>query len=127
LVQEQEVQQLKRLMLKSKIHGARLTDTRLNYEGSITIDADLLHAVDMLPGVQVHVLNLANGSRIVTYVIEAPAGSRTVMLNGPAARTGQVGDQIIILSYCEISDEEARSFKPLVILVGDNNVPKQGS
>jgi aspartate 1-decarboxylase len=127
LVQEQEVQQLKRLMLKSKIHGARLTDTRLNYEGSITIDADLLHAADMLPGEQVHVLNLANGSRIVTYVIEAPAGSRTVMLNGPAARTGQVGDQIIILSYCEISDEEARSFKPLVILVGDNNVPKQGS
>ena len=114
-------------MLKSKIHGARLTDTRLHYEGSIAIDADLLHAADMLPGEQVHVLNLANGSRIITYVIEAPAGSRTVMLNGPAARTGQVGDQIIILSYCEISDEEARSFKPLVVLVGDNNVLKRGS
>lgn len=114
-------------MLKSKIHGARLTDTRLDYEGSITLDADLLHAADMLPGEQVHVLNLANGSRIITYIIEAPAGSRTVMLNGPAARKGQVGDQIIILSYCEISDNEARSFKPLVVLVGDNNVLKRGS
>jgi aspartate 1-decarboxylase len=89
---------MKRTMLKSKIHRARLTDTRLDYEGSITIDSDLLKAADMLAGEQVHVVNLANGSRIVTYVIEAPAGSGTVMLNGPAARTGMVGDEVIVIS-----------------------------
>jgi len=112
---------MKRLMLKSKIHRARLTGTELDYEGSITIDSTLLEAADMLPGEQVHVLNLNNGSRIVTYIIEAPAHSGTMLLNGPAARTGQAGDQVIVLSYCELSDEEARCFQPRVILVDDEN------
>ena len=75
-------------MLKSKIHRATLTGTELNYEGSIAIDAKLLKAADMLPGEQVHVLNVNNGSRLITYIIEAPAGSGTVLLNGPAARLG---------------------------------------
>lgn len=83
-------------MLRSKIHGARLTDTQLNYEGSITIDADMPHEADLLPGEQVHVLNLNNGSRIVTYVIEGPSHSGMMMLNGPAARTGRIGDRIIL-------------------------------
>jgi len=114
-----------RFMLKSKIHRARLTGTELEYEGSITIDAALMHAADMLPGEQVHVLNLNNGSRVVTYVIEAPANSGTVLLNGPAARMGQVGDLVIILSYCELSDEEARSFRPRVVQVDDRNAWRQ--
>jgi aspartate 1-decarboxylase len=114
-----------RFMLKSKIHRARLTGTEPEYEGSITIDAALMRAADMLPGEQVHVLNLNNGSRIVTYAIEAPANSGTVLLNGPAARMGRVGDLVIVLSYCEVSDEEARSFRPRVVLVDDQNVWRQ--
>ena len=115
---------MKRYMLKSKLHRVRLTGTELDYEGSITIDRALLEAADMLPGEQVHVLNLSNGSRIVTYVIEAPAGSGTVLLNGPAARTGQVGDQVIVLSYCELEDAEARGHSPSVVLVDEDNKPR---
>ena len=115
---------MKRCMLKSKLHRLRLTGTEIDYEGSITIDRALLDAADMLPGEQVHVLNLSNGSRIVTYVIEAPAGSGTVLLNGPAARTGQVGDQVIVLSYCELEDEEARAHSPSVVLVDEDNKPR---
>jgi len=117
---------MKRTMLKSKIHRARLTDTRLDYEGSITIDRDLLKAADMLAGEQVHVLNLANGSRIVTYVIEVPAGSGTVMLNGPAARMGMAGDEVIVISYCEVDDRDARQWRPRVVLVdGRNRVARE--
>ncbi len=77
---------MQRLMLKSKIHRATLTGTDLNYQGSITLDRALMDAAELLPGEQVHVLNLNNGSRLITYVIEAEAGSGTVLLNGPAAR-----------------------------------------
>ena len=115
---------MKRFMLKSKIHRARLTGARLDYEGSVAIDADLLHAADMLPGEQVHVLNMANGSRLVTYTIEAPAGSGTVMLNGPAARLGSEGDEVIILTYCEVEEQEARQFKYRVVLVDADNRPR---
>jgi len=115
----------KRTMLKSKIHRARLTETRLDYEGSITLDGDLLKAADMLAGEQVHVLNLANGSRIVTYVIEAPAGSGTVMLNGPAARMGMAGDEVIVLSYCGIADTDASQWRPRVVLVDEQNRPRE--
>ena len=117
---------MKRFMLKSKIHRAKLTGTDLEYRGSITIDAALMRAADLLPGEQVHVLNLSNGSRIITYVIEAPPGSGTVLLNGPAARMGQVGDQVIVLSYCELTDEQARAHRPRVILVDETNKPKTG-
>ncbi|MGC9327138.1 MAG: aspartate 1-decarboxylase [Candidatus Hinthialibacter sp.] len=115
---------MKRIMLKSKIHRAFLTGVELDYEGSITIDSSLLKKADLLPGEQVHVLNLNNGSRIVTYIIEAPAGSRTMMLNGPAARMGAVGDPIIVLSYAEMTEEEARTVKPRIIFVDENNRPK---
>jgi aspartate 1-decarboxylase len=115
---------VKRYMLKSKLHRVSLTGTELDYEGSIAIDRTLLEAADMLPGEQVHVLNVSNGSRIVTYVIEAPPGSGTVLLNGPAARTGQVGDQVIVLSYCELEDEEARGHSPSVVVVNEDNKPK---
>ena len=112
-----------RFMLRSKIHRATLTGTELDYEGSVTIDRDLLEAADMLPGEQVHVLNLNNGQRIVTYVIEAPAGSGTVLLNGPAARLGAVGDLVIVLCYCAVSPQEARSMKPVVVRVDQQNRP----
>ena len=112
---------MKRYMLKSKLHRARLTGTQLDYEGSITIDRRLLDAADILPGEQVHVLNVSNGSRIVTYVIEAPAGSGTVLLNGPAARTGQTGDLVVVISYCEMTDAEARSHVPQIVLLDAKN------
>jgi len=112
---------VQRFMLKSKIHRATLTGTELDYEGSIAIDRTLLEAADMLPDEQVHVLNLSNGSRFITYVIEAEAGSRTVMLNGPAARLGAPGDQVIILSYCIISEGEVGSHKPKVVKVDSQN------
>lgn len=115
---------MKRFMLKSKLHRVRLTGTELEYEGSITIDRTLLDAADMLPGEQVHVLNLSNGSRIITYVIEAPPDSGTVLLNGPAARMGQVGDQVMVLSYCELTEEEARAHRPRVVLVVEKNKPR---
>jgi aspartate 1-decarboxylase len=108
-------------MLRSKIHRATLTGTDLDYEGSIAIDRTLMDAADMLPGEQVHVLNLNNGERLVTYVIAAPAGSGTMLLNGPAARLGLRGDIVVILSYCELSDEDARKLKPIVVKVDEKN------
>ena len=114
-------------MLKSKIHRARITGTELDYEGSISIDKALLVMADMLPGEQVHVVNLNNGSRIITYIIEDPANSGKILLNGPAARMGQAGDQVIVLSYCDMPDEDARSYKPLVVLVDDNNTLRKST
>lgn len=110
-------------MLKSKIHRATLTGTELDYEGSIAIDRNLLEAADMLPGEQVHVLNVNNASRLITYVIEAEAGSGTMMLNGPAARLGAVGDQVVVLSYCTLEDQEARQHRAKVVLVDRQNRP----
>jgi aspartate 1-decarboxylase len=112
---------VQRLMLRSKIHRATLTGTDLEYEGSIAIDRSLMQAADMLPGEQVHVLNLNNGQRLITYAIEAPAGSGTMLLNGPAARLGMPGDIVVVLSYCLASDEEARKLKPIVVLVDAKN------
>ncbi|MBN1586651.1 MAG: aspartate 1-decarboxylase [Candidatus Omnitrophica bacterium] len=114
-------------MLKSKIHRATLTGAELDYEGSIALDRLLIDAADMLPGEQVHVLNLSNGSRIITYVIEAPEGSGTVLLNGPAARTGRAGDKIIILSFCSLSENEARTFKYQTVRVDGQNRVKAGN
>jgi aspartate 1-decarboxylase len=114
-----------RFILKSKIHGTTLTGTELDYEGSITIDEDLLEKANILPGEQVHVLNINNGQRFVTYAITAPRGTGTVLLNGPAARRGTVGDKVIILSYCQVADEKAKDLKAKVIFVDDENKPKQ--
>jgi aspartate 1-decarboxylase len=107
--------------LKSKIHRATLTGTELDYEGSIAIDRNLIDAAGFLPGEQVHVLNLSNAQRLITYVIEAPAGSGTIMLNGPAARLGAVGDLVVILTYVMVDDAEARSLKPTVVHVDAQN------
>ena len=116
---------MERFILKSKIHGATLTGTELDYEGSITIDQNLLDRADILPGEQVHVLNINNGQRFITYTISAPRGSGTILLNGPAARLGAVGDKVIIISYCQIPDEKAKDWKAKVLFVGDENRPKE--
>jgi aspartate 1-decarboxylase len=112
---------VQRIMLRSKIHRATLTGTELDYEGSIAIDRTLIEAAGLLPGEQVHVLNLSNAQRLITYVIEAPAGSGTMMLNGPAARLGAVGDQVVILAYAAVDDAEARTFKPTIVHVDGKN------
>jgi len=114
---------VQRFMLKSKIHRATLTGTELDYEGSIAIDRNLMEAADMLPGEQVHVLNVNTGSRLITYIIEAPPGSGTMMLNGPAARLGAVGDKVVVLTYCQMDDAEARLNRPVVVMVDDKNRP----
>lgn len=116
---------MERIMFKSKLHGATLTGTELDYEGSITIDRDLLQRADMLPGEQVHVLNAHNGQRLVTYTIAGKAGSGEVVLNGPAARCGQIGDKVIILSYGRFSDQQARALRPKVVLVDEQNRPQE--
>jgi aspartate 1-decarboxylase len=113
--------QLQRFMLRAKIHRATLTGADLDYEGSIAIDRDLMEAADLLPGEQVHVLNLSNAERLITYVIEAPAGSGTMLLNGPAARLGARGDKVVILAYCSADDDEARQIKPKIVHVDDKN------
>ncbi|KPL03661.1 MAG: hypothetical protein AMJ73_05900 [candidate division Zixibacteria bacterium SM1_73] len=106
---------------KSKIHRAIVTEADLNYEGSITIDKKLMDAADILPNEKVQVLNLNNGARFETYVLVAEANSGTICLNGPAARLGQVGDLLIIVSYCELEFEEAKEYKPKVIYVDEKN------
>jgi len=112
---------VQRFMFKSKIHRARITGTELHYEGSLSIDRQLMEAADILPGEQVQVLNLNNGARLITYAIEAEAGSGTLRLNGAAARLGAVGDPVIILTYCAVSEEEARRWQPKVVQVDEAN------
>jgi len=120
-----ELEHIERFMLKSKIHRATLTGTDLDYEGSITIDENLLEKADILPGEQVHVLNINNGERFVTYAIAAPRGSGSVLLNGPAAKRGTVGDKVIILSYCEVPTEKAKDLQAKIVFVDDENRPKE--
>jgi aspartate 1-decarboxylase len=108
-------------MLKSKIHMATLTGTELYYQGSIAIDQDLMDAAGMLPGEQVHVLNVNNGSRLVTYTISGERGSGIIELNGPAAHLGTAGDQVVIIAYAQMSEEEARAYEPVVVHVDPNN------
>lgn len=112
---------MQRIMLKSKIHRVTLTGADLHYEGSIALDADLLRAADILVGEQVHVLNVSNNERIITYAIEAAAGSGTVMLNGAAARAGMVGDLLIILTYVNLDDAEISRHTPRIVHVDASN------
>ncbi len=108
-------------MLKSKIHRVRITQVDIDYVGSLTLDRDLMDAAGLLPFEKIHVLNVNNGSRIETYVIEGPRGSGVVGLNGPAARTGLVGDLIIVLAYAWMSEEEARHYQPRIVFPREGN------
>lgn len=113
-------------MLKSKIQRLTLTSTELLYEGSVTLDEDLMEAADILNGEQVHVFNVNNGARLITYAIPAPRGSGTVMLNGPAARLGTVGDTIVVLSFCQVDERQVKTHQPLIIKVDKDNRVRKG-
>ena len=108
-------------ILKSKIHRVKITQAELHYVGSITIDEDLMKAANLLPNEKVQIVNVNNGERLETYVIKGEAGSGQVCLNGPAARKAQVGDIIIIISYCHMDYDEAKSFQPTLVFPDDNN------
>lgn len=108
-------------MFKSKLHRATVTQADLNYVGSITIDEDLMDVAKILPNEKVQVVNNNNGARFETYVIKGERGSKTICLNGAAARLVQPGDQVIILSYCWLEEEEAKTFKPRVVIMKDGN------
>ena len=110
-----------RTMLKSKIHRARVTSVNLDYEGSITIDKELMEAADILPYEMVHILDINNGERFQTYAIEGEPGSGTIAINGAAARLVSKDDLVIILSYSSLSDEEARPLKPKIVHVDSKN------
>ncbi|GAK46688.1 aspartate alpha-decarboxylase [Tepidicaulis marinus] len=110
-------------MLKAKLHRAVVTQCDLHYEGSISIDKDLLARSGILPNEQVDVLNINNGERFTTYAIEAPAGSRMIGINGAGARKAQAGDLVIIIAYAQMSAAEAESHEPRVVLMGEGNEP----
>jgi aspartate 1-decarboxylase len=107
--------------MRAKIHGATLTGANLNYVGSLSLDSALMERLDILPNEQVQVLNVNNGARLTTYVIEAERGSGTVALNGAAARLGQPGDKMLIITYATMTEEEARRFRPRIALVNERN------
>ena len=100
-----------------------VTEADLYYEGSITIDEELLETADLLPYEKVQVVNVNNGSRLETYTIPGPRGSRVVCLNGPAARLNAVGDRVIVISYTHLTPEEARTHKPKIVIVDTHNNP----
>jgi len=108
-------------MLYSKIHRATVTDANLNYVGSITIDEELMEEANLLVGQKVDIVNINNGERFSTYVIKGERGKRDICLNGAAARKVHPGDKIIIIAYASMSVEEAKNFKPAVLIVDDNN------
>lgn len=108
-------------ILKSKIHRARVTHADINYMGSIAIDEDLMDATNIIENEQVHVVNINNGERLITYVIKAKRGSGIISLNGAAARKGVIGDVLIIISYALMDFEEAKKFKPYIVFPKENN------
>ena len=110
-------------MLRSKIHNATVTDSQLEYEGSLEVDKDLLEMTGILPFEKVLVSNIDNGNRFETYIIEGERGSKKIGLNGAAARLGSEGDRIIIFAFCELDENESKNFKPrIIVLDEDNNV-----
>lgn len=110
-----------RNMLKSKIHRATVTDADLHYEGSVSVDLDLLEASNILPFEHVHIWDVTNGNRFETYTLEAPRGSGTICINGAAAHLAKKGDIVIITSFMGLSEEQAKNYEPIVVLVDENN------
>jgi aspartate 1-decarboxylase len=111
-----------RIMLKSKIHRARVTEANLEYEGSIAIDKRLMDEADIRPYEQVQVLDANNGARFTTYAIEAPTDSGVIGIQGPAARLASKGDIVVILTYRNVEEPEVRNFLPRLVYVDENNV-----
>lgn len=112
---------MKRRMFLGKIHRARITHADLHYEGSVTIDRDLMDAAGMLEHEEVHVWNVTRGTRLVTYTLRGPAGSGVVCINGAAAHGNQPGDLVILATFGELDDEEARTHQPKVVFVDEHN------
>ncbi|WP_030692186.1 aspartate 1-decarboxylase [Streptomyces globisporus] len=116
-----------RTMFKSKIHRATVTQADLHYVGSVTVDAELMEAADLLPGELVHIVDIDNGARLETYVIEGERGSGVIGINGAAAHLVHPGDLVILISYGQMEDAEARAFVPRVVHVdGDNRIVELG-
>lgn len=111
-------------LLKAKIHRATVTEANLAYEGSITIDKNILEASGIMAHEQVHVVDIENGQRFITYVIEGTPGSGAMCVNGAAARLVTPGDKIIVIAYCQVTGEEAKSHRPKVVLMESNNAIK---
>lgn len=108
-------------MIKAKIHGATITETHLHYSGSLTLDPILMEEAGILPGEKVQIVNLYNGARMETYVIPGVRGSRSIHLNGPAARLGQPGDVIHIIAYAYLTPEEYSHWKPTILFLNSQN------
>jgi aspartate 1-decarboxylase len=111
-------------VMKSKIHRATVTESNLNYVGSVTIDEEIMEKVNILPNEKVQIVNNNNGARLETYVIPGPRGSGIICLNGAAARLVQPGDIVIIISYVMLDEAEAKSYRPRVAFMGEGNVIK---
>jgi aspartate 1-decarboxylase len=114
-------------LLKAKLHRATVTQADLDYEGSISIDRDLLDASGILPHEQVDALNITNGARFTTYAVEAPRGSKVIGVNGAAARLVQTNDKVIVVAYCQMPAEEARNYAPAVVLLDEGNLVKNAA
>lgn len=112
---------MQRLMFKSKIHRARVTSTNVDYEGSLTVDADLLDAADILPYEQIHVWDVSNGARLVTYALPGPRGSGEVCVNGAGAHLVKTGDLVIVATYTVMTGRKARKHVPTVVFVDAEN------
>ncbi|TLQ42964.1 aspartate 1-decarboxylase [Streptomyces marianii] len=116
-----------RSMMKSKIHRATVTQADLHYVGSVTVSADLMEAADLLPGEQVDIVDIDNGARLTTYVIEGPRDSGVIGINGAAARLISPGDLVILIAYGMVAEDEARTLRPRVVFVDEHNrVVSQG-
>jgi aspartate 1-decarboxylase len=112
-----------REMFQAKLHHATVTDCRLGYQGSLTVDIDLIEAAGMVVNQKIQVLNINNGYRMETYLIAGDRGKREIIVNGAAARHAQIGDQMIILTYAMMNDEEVRQHLPKVVVLGPGNNP----
>jgi aspartate 1-decarboxylase len=111
-------------MMRAKLHNATVTETILEYEGSISIDEELINKAGMLVNEKVQVVNLNNGERFETYIIRGEKGSKAICLNGPAARLALPGDRVIIIAYGQMTEEEAQKFEPTVVILDKGNVIK---
>lgn len=112
---------MRRRLMKSKIHRATITSAELHYEGSLTVDTDLMAAADLVPYEEIQVVNVNNAARFTTYVIPGPAGSGVIQLNGAAARLGMVGDLVILIAYGDIEEQDLGAFRPSVVFVDGAN------
>jgi aspartate 1-decarboxylase len=112
---------MKRIVLKSKIHRATVTDTNIDYEGSLTLDGVLMRGADLIPYEQIHVCNITNGERFATYLIKGKDNSGEVILNGAAAKKANLGDKVIIVAYATMDEGEMDFFIPRILLVDDQN------